>query len=244
MKLSEQKRIYDKNTDLICKYRAGDSESGEELIKINQPLVYSIAGRFIGRGVDLEELVAIGNLGLAKAIASFDIGRECAFSTYAVPLIFGEIRRFLRDDGIIKISREQKRLYAILNAEKEKRLNTGGDIGIASLAEAVGVCPADAAAAMFAGAPVRSLDESAYDDDERETLGSTVCEEGAVERGFDRLAVKMAVEGLPLLERNVIVLRYYKDLSQAQTAKILGLTQVKISRIEKKVLALLRTALE
>lgn len=244
MKLTEQKTVYDKNLDLIRRYRAGDGEAGDELARLNQPLVYSIAGRFLNRGVELEELVAIGTLGLAKAINSFDLSRECAFSTYAVPLIFGEIRRFLRDDGMIKVSREQKRLYAILHAEKERRLNTGEDVGIASLAEAVGVSPADAAAAMFAGAPVRSLDESVYDDDDRETLGSTVTEEGAEERRIEHLAVKMAIEELPPLEKNVIILRYYKDLSQEQTAKLLGLTQVKVSRIEKKILRTLRSSLE
>ena len=113
---------YDKNLELITRYRDGDKAAGEELAKLNAPLVYKIAGKFTGRGVDIEELVETGNIGLVKAINTFDFSRECAFSTYAVPLVFGEIRRFLRDDGIIKVSRENKRLAAVIGRERERRI--------------------------------------------------------------------------------------------------------------------------
>lgn len=237
---TEERSIYDKNLDLIKRYREGDREAGEELAALNKPLVYSIAGRFSGRGADADELVEMGTIGLVKAINTFDFSRECAFSTYAVPLIFGEIRRFLRDDGIIKVSRENKRLSAQLNAERERRLNTGEDVGVVALAAAVGVSPQDAAAALFSTSPVRSLDEAAYDEEDSQTLGSTVFDEDEPVREFDRLALRMAIEKLSESQRKIIMLRYFRDYSQAETARILGLTQVKISREEKKILAALR----
>ena len=235
-----EEQAYDKNLELICRFRAGERAAGEKLALLNRPLVYSIAGRFTGRGVDAEELFEIGNLGLVKAINTFDPARECAFSTYAVPLIFGEIRRFLRDDGLIKVSRENKKLSAMLVAERERRLNSGEDVGIKSLAEAVGVSAEDAAFALFSTSPPRSLDEHISPDDDKETLASCVTEEGECEKSFDRLAVRFAIEKLSENERRIIILRYFKDLSQAETARILGLTQVKISREEKRILAKLR----
>ena len=240
----EERGVYDKNLDLIKRYREGDSEAGEELCALNRPLIYSIVGRFSGRGADRDELVEMGTIGLVKAINTFDFSRECAFSTYAVPLIFGEIRRFLRDDGIIKVSRENKRLSALLNAERERRLNLGEDVGIQALASAVGVSAEDAAAALFSTSPVRSLDEAAYDDeDSSATVASTVYDEDEVARTFDRLALKLAIEKLGDLSRKIIILRYFRDFSQAETARILGLTQVKISREEKKILAILKSEL-
>ena len=235
--------IYDKNLELIEKYRRGDKEAGEELALLNKPLVYNIAGRFSGRGVEMDELVEMGTIGLVKAINTFDFSRECAFSTYAVPLIFGEIRRILRDDGMIKVSRENKRLSALLNAERERRLGCGEDVGVVSIAKAVGVSPQDAAAALFATSPVRSLDEAAYDDEDSVTVGATLFDTEAEGREFDRLALRFAIEKLGEAERKIIILRYFKDFSQAETAKVLGLTQVKISREEKKILAALRAEL-
>ena len=242
MKIEEKNR-FDRNLDLLAAYRAGDRAAGEELAEINKPLVYSIASRFSGRGVDFEELCDAGNVGLVKAINSFDFERGCAFSTYAVPLIFGEIRRFLRDDGMIKVSREQKKLSALLNAERERRQTSGEDTGIAAIASAVGVSSADASLALFSAAPVRSLDESAYDDEDGTLLSELVFDEDDEGRKFETLALKMAMEKLPEESKRLIFLRYFKDFSQVETAKILGLSQVKVSREEKKILAALRREL-
>lgn len=240
---TEEKR-YDLNLELLRRYRDGDREAGEELVSLNTPLVYKISERFLSRHRDREELIEIGTLGLVKAINTFDFSRECAFSTYAVPLIFGEIRRFLRDDGIIKVSREAKRLSALLVAERERRLNTGEGVGIAAIAAAVGVSSEDAALALFSQSPLRSLDEAAYEDDEGVTLGQTVFDEEEPRREFDRLALRMSIERLPELSRRIITLRYYKDLSQEETARALGLSQVKVSREEKKILAVLKKYME
>lgn len=244
MNTTDKKRAYDENLVLLKAYREGNTEAGEELARLNTPLVYSIAGRFSSRVSDTSELVECGMIGLVKAINTFDFSHGCVFSTYAVPLIFGEIRRFLRDDGIIKVSREERRLSALLNAERERRLTAGEDTDIASLAASVGVSVQDAASALFALTPVRSLDESVFDDDEGTTLGGMVSDEDEELKCFDRLTLRTAIEELPENWRRLIVLRYFRDLSQTETAALLGLTQVKVSREEKKIIEALRRALE
>jgi RNA polymerase sporulation-specific sigma factor len=240
---SEKKSPYDQNLILLRAYREGDEDAGERLAVLNAPLVYSIAGRFAGRGADMSDLIESGNIGLVKAMKTFDFDHGCVFSTYAVPLIFGEIRRFLRDDGIIKVSREEKRISALLCAERERRLALGEDADIASVAAAVGVSRQDAASALFAASPVRSLDERAYDDDEGATLGSIIGDEDAELRQFDRFALREAIEKLSEPHKKLIILRYFRDLSQTETAKILGMTQVKVSREEKKIMEILRKEL-
>ena len=191
----------------------------------------------------MSDLLECGHIGLVKAMRTFDFSRECAFSTYAVPLIFGEIRRFLRDDGIIKVSREEKRTSALLLAERERRLAEGESTDIRSVALAVGVSPEDAASALFAASPVRSLDECAFDDGDSTTLGNTVFDEEEETRNFDRFALRLAIEKLSPQHRRLIILRYFKDLSQTETAKRLGLSQVKVSREEKKIMEILKKEL-
>ncbi len=241
-KLEEKNSDYSKNLELLRLYREGDSEAGEKLVTVNMPLVYSIAARFSGRA-ELDDLTECGTIGLVKAMRTFDFSRECAFSTYAVPLIFGEMRRFLRDDGPIKVSREEKRLGAALIKERERRLGAGESVSIEALAAAVGVSPQDAASALFSGSPVRSLDESVFDDDDSTTLGAVLCDEGEAERSFDKLALKMAIEELSDIHKEIVILRYFRDLSQVKAAELLGLSQVKISREEKKIMKILREKL-
>ena len=244
MKIKEEKsKAYDENLTLLRAYREGDSEAGERLAELNAPLVYSIAGRFTGRGADITDLVESGTIGLVKAMRTFDFSHGCVFSTYAVPLIFGEIRRFLRDDGIIKVSREEKRLSALLCAERERRLTSGEDADLSAVAAAVGISVQDAASALFASSPVRSLEEAAYDDEDSATLGSTLCDEEEEIRQFDRFALRMAIEKLSEPWQKLIILRYFRDMSQTETARILGLTQVKVSREEKKIMDFLRREL-
>ena len=236
----ELKNKYDENLELLRAWRAGNEEAGNKLVLQNTPLVYKIASRFSGRCPDMSDVYEVGTVGLVKAMKTFDFSRECAFSTYAVPLILGEIRRFLRDDGMIKVSREEKRLSALLNAERERRCALGEEVSIEALASAVGVSVQDASSALFASFPVKSLDERAYDDDDAVTLGSVISEDGAEESSFDKLAVRSAIEKLPDEQKKLIILRYFRDMSQSEVAKIMGLTQVKVSREEKKILARLR----
>ena len=241
--IDKKEGLYDQNIELIESYRQGNEAAGERIIILNKPLVMSVAARFSGRGTDMEELLEIGNLGLVKAIRTFDTGRGCAFSTYAVPLIFGELRRFFRDDGLIKVSREEKRLSALISRERERRLSAGEDARISEIAAACGVSVECAVSALYASAPVRSLDEAAYRDDEGTSLGSTLFDEDQSSRDFDKLAVSMAIEKLPEDWRRLIILRYFRDLSQSRCAELLGMTQVKVSREEKKILAALRREL-
>ena len=242
-KSPKSKKIYDRNPELIIKFRSGDNEAGEELILLNEPLVYSIAARFKDRGADQSDIIETGMIGLVKALRTFDPERGYAFSTYAVPLIFGEIRRFLRDDGIIKVSREEKRLCALLTKERERRIASGEASDIKSVAASIGVSVQDAASALFSEAPVRSLDECVFEEDSSVTLGSTVFDEEEAVRGFDKLALKIAIEKLPEMHKRIIILRYFRDFSQAKTAEILGLSQVKVSREEKKVMSILKEQL-
>ena len=231
---------YDLNPELIERYRAGDGEAGDRLVELNLPLVFSVAARFRERCDDMSDLVECGTIGLVKAIKTFDLERGCAFSTYAVPLIFGEVRRFLRDDGIIKVSREEKRVAVLINRERDRRRNLGLRCDVVSLAEALGMSPSDVASAMFSEVKPRSLDESVFEEDDATTLGSMVSDESEVPF-FDKLSLRMAIETLDEEKRRIVYLRYFKDYSQAETARILGLSQVKISREEKKIMRLLES---
>lgn len=242
MKL-EDKQSYDLNLELIEKYRAGDAEAGEKLCIINRPLVLSISSRFSGRGQDPEELYDVGVIGLVKAINSFDLTRGCAFSTYAVPLIFGEIRRFLRDDGMIKVSREQKRLAAELSRERERRKGLGEEPSVSVLAEAVGVSVQDASAALSAASPVRSLEDQYGSPDDGLRIADQIFDEDEESRTFEHLALRMAIERLDEHSRRLITLRYFRDFSQVETARILGISQVKVSREEKRIMERLRALL-
>lgn len=243
MEVKERSAAYDKNLHLLEEYRRGSVDAGGELAELNYPLVCSIATRFKNRGVEFDELVEAGNIGLVKAINTFDFGKGCAFSTYATPLIFGEIRRFLRDDGIIKVSREQKRLAAILSRERERRLAMAEPTDIASIAAACGVSAEDAAGAFFASTPVRSLDESIGKDDDAHTLSDVVCDEGAEVRDFEYLCLRCALEKLTEEQRKLVILRFFRDMSQVEVARVMGLSQVKVSREEKKILSLIRREL-
>ena len=238
MKELEKVTDYDRNPELILKYRAGDEEAGERLVEINLPLVYKIASRFRERCDDFGDLIECGTLGLVKAFKTFDTERGCAFSTYAVPLVFGEIRRFLRDDGIIKVSREERRIGVLINRERERRQNLGLRTDVFSLAEALGLTPEDVASAIFADVRPRSLEESVFDDGDSTTLGSMISDDSEAS-SFDKLALYMAIETLDDERRRIVYLRYFKDYSQSETARVLGLSQVKISREEKKIMKLL-----
>lgn len=234
---------YDENLIYLERYAAGDSSAEDELVQRNSGLVNGIAHRFRGRGVEFEDLVQIGNIGMLKAIRSFDLSRGNAFSTYAVPLIVGEIRRFLRDDGMVKVSRVQKRIGASLMHARERYIAEHGvEPRLDDMAREVGVSAAEAAAALDSASPVRSLSESIGDDDFllEDVIPS---EEDELGHMLERLALREVIETLPPLWRRIILLRYFREYSQQQTADALGLTQVKISREEKKIFTRLREEL-
>ena len=234
---------YDENLIYLERYAAGDTSAEDELVRRNSGLVNGIAHRFRGRGAEFEDLVQIGTIGMLKAIRSFDISRGNAFSTYAVPLIIGEIRRFLRDDGMVKVSRIQKRTGAALMHAREKYISEyGTEPRLEELAETVGVSPEEAAAALDSASPVRSLSEAIGDDDFslEDVLPSPDDELGKM---LEKIALREMISTLPPLWKKIILLRYYRDMTQQQVADRLGLTQVKVSREEKKIMAFMREQL-
>jgi len=239
----KQKNEFDENRADLLRYSEGDTSAEAILMERNAPLVSGLAYRFRGRGVDMEDLIQIGSIGMLKAIRSFDLTRGTAFSTYAVPLIVGEIRRFLRDDGMIKVSRNQKRMGAVLMREREKYMSEHGiEPHIGTLAELVGISVEDAAVALDASLPVHSLSETIGDEDY--TLENVIpASEDTLGKMLEHIALEEIMEKLPPLWRKILLLRYYREYSQQQTADALGLTQVKISREEKKIFARLRKEL-
>ena len=236
---------YSKNQELLVLAVNGDEGATERLIESNLGLVRSIALRFRDRGVEYEDLVQIGSIGMLKAIRSFDISKGTVFSTYAVPLIIGEIRRFIRDDGLIKVSRLYKQQSAILNKEREKYISEFGmEPKIEELAKRCGLSPQEAVVAMEATSSVSSFSTALVGDDESFTLESTLCEEKSdIDLKLEHIALSEAISSLPVLWRKIVTLRYLKEYSQQATAKILGLTQVKVSREEKKIFEALRKQL-
>ena len=238
--MAKNEKISGEMQEALIRASEGDSAAEAKLVEWNQGLVTSVAARFRGRGADFEDLVQIGSIGLLKAIRSFDLDRGFAFSTYAVPLIIGEIRRFLRDDGMVKVGRGQKRIGALLMKAREEWIaEHGEEPRLSILAERVGISAEEAAAALDAASPVRSLSESIGEDDF--SLEDVIpSEEDEIGRMIENLALTETIRRLPPLWRQIIALRYFKDYSQQQTADALGLTQVKISREEKKIFAELR----
>lgn len=242
---------YARNTELLRRAADGDESARNELISANMGLVRSIANRFRDRidgsrdnhGCDFDDLMQIGTIGMIKAINSFDPSFGTTFSTYAVPLIIGEIRRFLRDDGLIKISRTTKKQNAVILRERENFVKTRGrEPTVDELSEICGMSREELVYALSSGTPCHSLSDQVGDDGaELEDLLPSGDNE--IDMLTDRLALKEAIRSLPPKQREIIVLRYFRDLSQQQTADILGLTQVKVSREEKKIFEQLRKVL-
>ncbi len=232
------------NEDLIKLAQNGEKDALDELVQSNMGLVKKIVIRFKDRGCEYDDLVQIGTIGMIKAIKSFDFSFNTVFSTYAVPLIIGEIRRHLRDDGLIKISRTiKKNGIDIMRKKEEFEKKHSRDPSLSELSELCSLPVEDVVTALEAISPVRSLQEP-LNDEESATLGSILKDnENEIENLTERLALKEALEKLSDEQKQIINLRYFKDLSQQQTGQILGLTQVKVSRMEKKIINYLRDAL-
>jgi RNA polymerase sporulation-specific sigma factor len=235
---------YAANPELILRAQAEDEAAMEELVTLNMGLVRSLAIRFRDRGTEMEDLIQIGTIGMIKAIRSFDLSRGTTFSTYAVPLIVGEIRRHLRDDGMIKVSRTYRRIgVALMNARNRICTEEGRDPTIGELAELCGVTPEEAAIALDATAPVSSLSETVYGEEGITLEGTIADEDNDIDRLSDKIALDQAISRMQPLWQKIVLLRYYRDLTQQQTADRLGLSQVKVSREEKKIMAFLREQL-
>jgi len=238
----------DKNhtKELLEKAHRGEKDARDILVQENMGLVGCIVKRFSGRGYEDEDLLQIGSIGLMKAIDRFDTSMDVCFSTYAVPMITGEIRRFLRDDGMIKVSRTQKE-YAvkIKHAVDAYRQQYFKEPTIEEISTLTGLAMEEIACSYEATAGVESLDQTIFTND-----GGEVClmdkiqqEEDAHELAVNRMAVRELVDRLPEVERNIIVGRYFLEYTQTQLAKQLGISQVQVSRIEKRVLEMMRKKL-
>ncbi len=228
------------NALLIKRAQEGHADALDELVSENIGLVRSVAFRFTGRGVEYEDLCQIGHIGMIRAIKNFDLSRGTAFSTYAVPLIVGEIKRVLRDDGEIKIGREIKRRGAIIMAEREKF------IGIynrePTVSEIAGICnlsEEDAVLSINASNCLISLSEAVGEDG---TLEDLIGIDFTPEIN-EKIALKQAIEKLPDEERKIIYLRYFKNMTQSETGRVLSMTQVSVSRKEARALSRLRDEL-
>ncbi|GHU34346.1 RNA polymerase sigma factor [Clostridia bacterium] len=242
---------YKNNLELIELSQTGDKSATERLVENNMGLVRSIAARFAGRGVEYEDLAQIGTIGIIKAIRSFDKSFGTAFSTYAVPMIIGEIKRFLRDDSMIRVSRDTKRRgIEIMHAIEDFSHRNGREPHTDELSAITGFTPEEIVYSLDAISPVHSLQESSpssgksRDGGNEQTLEDFIPGgEDEIEAATNRIALKEALDNLPEMQRNIINLRYFKNLSQDQTARVLGLTQVKISREEKRIFKKLREVL-
>ncbi len=232
-----------RNRGLIMLARSGDESATEKLIVENAALVRSIAYKFRDRGTEMEDLIQIGTIGMIKAIRSFDFDRGTAFSTYAVPLIVGEIRRHLRDDGLIRVSRTYKRTGMMIMREKNRIMTEEGrEAGIVELARNVGVSAPDAAIALEAVSPINSLYDNVYGEDSKsydDTLPDRASAD-ELEALTDKIALSQAISHMPQEWRKIVLLRYYRNMTQQQVADALGLSQVKVSREEKKIMLFLR----
>lgn len=227
---------------LITQAHKGDKSSRDRILIENTALIWSIVKRFSGRGYESEDLFQIGCIGMLKAIDRFDLGYNVSFSTYAVPLITGEIRRFLRDDGIIKISRTIKENQKLILKETEKYVEKYNEKPtIEQLAKACGLEREDIVLATSALMPVDSIDREINQDNENTTVGSFLPDHTDSEKIIvDKILIKQLLESLTKEEEKVIVLRYFKNKTQQEIAEIMGLTQVKVSRLEKKILEKLK----
>lgn len=228
---------------LLEKARLGDNGACEDLLEENAGLIWSVVRRYYGRGVDSEDLYQLGCLGFLKAVRGFDPAYGCQFSTYAVPKIAGEIRRFLRDDGAVKVSRTVKENAVTLKVARERLTQRlGREPTLSELSEETGMEAETIAAADTATASVASLQSETGEDGM--TLEGLLGDGGDMEGELvERVALRAAIEELPERERQVIFLRYYKNLTQERASRVLGVSQVQVSRLEKRAMGRLRELL-
>ncbi|MCI5870194.1 MAG: RNA polymerase sporulation sigma factor SigF [Dorea sp.] len=231
---------------LIQRSHEGDEEAREQLVKENTGLVWCIVKRFYNRGAEAEDLFQIGNIGLLKAIDKFDLSYDVKFSTYAVPMISGEIKRFLRDDGMIKVSRSLKELaYKAYLCQEKLQEQWGRDPTITELAEQLGVEREELTMAMEASGDIESLHKPIYQKEGQEIrlMDKLPQKEEGEDKILNHMLLKQLLEHLDKEERQLIYLRYFANQTQSQVGKEMGISQVQVSRLEKKILKNLRERL-
>lgn len=233
----------DNTIALIRKSHEGDEAARARLVEENTGLIWCVARRFYGRGIEPEDLFQIGSIGLLKAIDKFDLSFDVKFSTYAVPMISGEIKRFLRDDGIIKVSRSLKEIaYKAYLATEKIREKEGREPGIEEIAREIDVEKEELVLALEAGSEVESLQKTIYQGEGNEILlmDKIVEEEEREEEILNHLFLKQLLNELDERDRELIYLRYFANKTQGEVGMVLGISQVQVSRMEKKILQELR----
>lgn len=227
---------------LLDRAQNGDNDACQQVLTENVGLIWSIVKRYSGCGVDTDDLYQLGCIGFIKAVKGFDLTYGTQFSTYAVPIIAGEIRRFLRDDGSVKVGRSLREKGQTLFYTRERLRHTlGREPQLSELAQETGMTVEEVAAVELANGPLESLQQETIDGLTLEsTLGTDSPEEGMVEK----IALREAIDSLPERERITILLRFFRGMTQEQTARILKVSQVQVSRLERKGLAKLREILE
>jgi len=227
------------NIELIRPAQSGDKQAAEEIIVNNTGLIWSVARRFFGRGVDPDDLFQLGCVGFLKAVDNFDLDYGTQFSTYAVPKISGEIRRFLRDDGSIKVSRSIKeRAQLIRNARSELEQKLNREPTVSELTRETGFTPEDIAICETATAATDSLQRETGDDGF--TLEQVLGDYGMEDKLIEQVALREAISALPEKEKLAILLRYYRGLTQERASRIMGISQVQVSRLERRAVERLR----
>lgn len=229
--------------ELIARSQAGDKSASEDLVSENSGLIWSVARRFMGRGTEADDLYQLGCLGFLKAVEGFDLNFGTQFSTYAVPKIAGEIRRFLRDDGAVKVSRGIKEQAAAIKSARNLLINAlGREPTLQELSNQTGITPEEIAFAETATAATESINREAGEDGF--TLESVLSNTESEDAMVEKISLRQAIEDLPEREATVIRLRYFHGLTQQRVSKVLEVSQVQVSRIEKKAILRLRQLME
>lgn len=225
--------------ELISQSQAGDGSATEKLVEENSGLIWSVARRFLGRGTEADDLYQLGCLGFLKAVEGFDLAYGTQFSTYAVPKIAGEIRRFLRDDGAVKVSRSLKEQAATIKSTRNRLTAAlGREPTIQEISRQTGFSPEEIALAETATAATESIQRETGD--EGFSLENVLTDTESEERMVEKIALRQAIDALPEREKMVVQLRYFHSLTQQRVAKVMDVSQVQVSRIEKKALTMLR----
>lgn len=238
------------NLALVALAQAGDGAAREQLVQQNAPLVWSMVHRMAssagGHGIELEDLFQIGCIGLLKAADKFDTGFGVQFSTYAVPMILGEMRRFLRDDGMVKVSRTiREQSMAVGRAQRQLTVQLGREPSIGELSEACGLPLEDVVVALEASVPWESLSAPVgKESDQHTTLQERLPAPGGEGEVVDRIALRQAMSRLDERERTIIQARYFEEQTQCSVAQQLGISQVQVSRLERKILKKMRGLME
>ncbi|OCA90987.1 RNA polymerase sigma-F factor [Bacillus sp. FJAT-27225] len=223
--------------ELIKRSHEGDQDARDTIVEKNMRLVWSVVQRFLNRGYDPDDLFQIGCIGLLKSVDKFDLSYDVKFSTYAVPMIIGEIQRFIRDDGTVKVSRSLKETGNKIRRAKDEMSKTLGRVPtVNELSEHLGLEPEEIILAQEASRTPASIHETVYENDGDPITLLDQIDDGNDGKWFDKIALKEAIGELDEREKLIVYLRYYKDQTQSEVAQRLGISQVQVSRLEKKIL--------